>query len=47
MTKVKECMDTRRAVVSCETKKKQHACASSALPNHYSELFTQMAAIKL
>ena len=37
---------SRRAVVSCEAKK-QHAYMSSALRNHYSELFTRMAALKL
>ena len=30
-----------------EAKKKQHARESSGLRNHYSELFTQMAALKL
>ena len=34
-------------VVSHEANKKQHACASSSLRNHYSESFTQMAALKL
>ena len=33
-------------VVSREAKKKQHAFASSGLRDHYSELFTQMAALK-
>ena len=33
-------------VVSHEAKKKQHAFASSGPRNHYSELFTQMAALK-
>ena len=33
-------------VVSCEAKKKQHARMSSGLRDHYSELFTQMAAIE-
>ena len=27
-------------------KKEQHSCISSDLRNHYSELFTQMAALK-
>ena len=39
--------ESRRAVVSCEAKKKQHACASSGLRDHYSELFTWTAAVKL
>ena len=30
----------------CEAKKKQHACASSGLRDHYSELLTRMAALK-
>ena len=38
---------SRRAVVSREAKKKQHACASSGLRDHYSELFTRMATVKL
>ena len=33
-------------VVSCEAKEKRHACMSSGLHNHYSELFTWMAALK-
>ena len=33
-------------VVSHEAKKKQHARASSGLRDHYSELFTQMTALK-
>ena len=33
-------------VVSREAKKKQHAHASSGLRDHYSELFTRMAALK-
>ena len=33
--------------MSCEAKKKQHACASSGLRDHYSELFTRMEALKL
>ena len=37
---------SRLTVVSREAKKKQHACASSGLRDHYSELFTQMAALK-
>ena len=32
--------------VSCKAKKKQHACTSYGLRNHYSELFTRMAALK-
>ena len=38
---------SRRAVVSREAKKKQYACASSGLRDHYSELFTRMEALKL
>ena len=37
---------SRLAVVSCEANKKQHARASSSLRNHYSELLTQMAALR-
>ena len=37
---------SRLTVVSREAKKKQHACASSGPRDHYSELFTQMAALK-
>ena len=37
---------SRLAVVSCEAKKKQHACTSSGLSDCYSELFTRMAALK-
>ena len=33
-------------VVSHKAKKKQHARTSSGLYDHYSELFTQMAALK-
>ena len=33
---------SRRAVVSREAKKKQHAYASSGQCDHYSELFTRM-----
>ena len=33
--------------MSHEAKKKQHACASSGLRDHYSELFTRMEALKL
>ena len=36
--------ESRRAVVSLEAKKKQHTYASSGLHDHYSELFTWMAA---
>ena len=38
---------TRQVVVSREAKKKQHAHASSGLDDHYSELFTQIATLKL
>ena len=34
-------------VVSREAKKKPHARASSGLRDHYSELFTQIAALKV
>ena len=37
---------SRLTVVNRQAKKKQHAYASSGLRDHYSELFTQMAAIK-
>ena len=37
---------SRLMVVSREAKKKQHARASSSLCDHYSELFTRMAALK-
>ena len=33
--------------MSREAKKKQHACASSGLRDHDSELFTRMEALKL
>ena len=33
-------------VVNCEAKEKQHACVSSGPHNHYSELFTWIAALK-
>ena len=36
---------SRLTVVSRKAKKKQHARASSGLRDHYSELFTRMAAI--
>ena len=39
-------MGSRLTVVSREAKKKQHACASSGPRDHYSELFTRMAALK-
>ena len=39
-------MKSRFTVVSREAKKKQHACASSGPRDHYSELFTRMAALK-
>ena len=35
----------RQAVVSHEAKKKQHACALLGLCDHYSKLFTRMAAL--
>ena len=35
---------SRLTVVSREAKKKQHACVSSGPRDHYSELFTRMAA---
>ena len=41
-----DCGKSRLTVVSREAKKKQHACASSSLRDHYSELFTWMAALK-
>ena len=37
---------SRLTVVSRESKKKQHACAYSGPSDHYSELFTRMAALK-
>ena len=37
---------SRLTVVSREAKKKQHARASSGPRDHYSELFTRMAALK-
>ena len=37
---------SRLTVVSREAKKKQHTCASSGPRDHYSELFTRMAALK-
>ena len=37
---------SRLTVVSHEAKKKQHACAFSGPRDHYSELFTRMAALK-
>ena len=37
---------SRLTVVSREAKKKQHAHAFSGLRDHYSELFTRMAALK-
>ena len=37
---------SRLTVVSHEAKKKQHAHTSSGLCDHYSELFTWMAALK-
>ena len=38
---------SRLTVVSREAKKKQHACASSGPRDHYSELLTRMAALKI
>ena len=43
---VDENSESRLTVVSREAKKKQHACASSGPRDHYSELFTRMAALK-
>ena len=40
------CKQSRLTVVSREAKKKQHACTSSGPRDHYSELFTRMAALK-
>ena len=40
------CLASRLTVVSREAKKKQHACAYSGPRDHYSELFTRMAALK-
>ena len=37
---------SRLTVVSREAKKKQHARTSSGQRDHYSELFTRMAALK-
>ena len=37
---------SRQVVVSREAMKKQHACLSSGLHDHYSELFTWIAALK-
>ena len=37
---------SRLTVVSCKAKKKQHAHVSSGPRDHYSELFTRMAALK-
>ena len=37
---------SRLMVVSYEANKKQHARASFGLHDHYSELFTRMAALK-
>ena len=44
--KIKTTLTSRLTVVSREAKKKQHARASSGLRDHYSELFTRMAALK-
>ena len=43
---IKDTTTSRLTVVSREVKKKQHACASSGSRDHYSELFTRMAALK-
>ena len=43
---IKVLVISRLTVVSREAKKKQHACASSGPRDHYSELFTRMAALK-
>ena len=37
---------SRLTVVSHEAKKKQHACVSSGPHDHYSGLFTRIAALK-
>ena len=37
---------SRLTVVSREANKKQHVCVSSGPLDHYSELFTRMAALK-
>ena len=42
----KQAMCIKTDVVSREAKKKQHVCASSGPRDHYSELFTWMAALK-
>ena len=39
-------IESRLTVVSRKAKKKQHACASSGLRDHYCELFTSTAALK-
>ena len=44
---IKVVVISRLTIVSREAKKKQHACASSGPRDHYSELFTRMAALKL
>ena len=41
-----EQLTSRRAVVSREAKKKQHAYASSGQCDHYSELFARMDGLK-
>ena len=43
---INACIQSRLTVVSRKAKKKQHARASSGLRDHYSELFTWMAALK-
>ena len=43
---VENFLPSRLTVVSREAMKKQHARASSGLRDHYSELFTRMAALK-
>ena len=44
-SKLNSSSKSRLMVVSREAKKKQHALASSGLRDHYSELFTWMAAL--
>ena len=46
LSRVQSLDGSRLTVVSREAKKKQHACASSGPRDHYSELFTRMAALK-
>ena len=44
-TSHKTLTQSRRVVVSCEAKKKWHACKNSGTPYHYSELFTWMVGL--